>query len=135
PCEKIRRYLDSYLSNELLVETNHEVLKHLESCKDCTAELEARARVKNLLRRAVQTQAVPLDLSEKIQKRLRRKATARKFSMDWGRGLLAVAALLLLTLGGRIGWRSWQTAQAAQQTAAILKIGVDDHIVCVIDHH
>ena len=23
PCERVRRYLDSYLSNELLVETNH----------------------------------------------------------------------------------------------------------------
>ena len=29
-CEKIRQYLDSYVSNELLVETNHEVLRHLE---------------------------------------------------------------------------------------------------------
>lgn len=28
-CEKIRRYFDSYLDNELLVETNHEVLPHL----------------------------------------------------------------------------------------------------------
>jgi hypothetical protein len=29
-CEKIRKYLDSYISNELLIETNHEVLRHVE---------------------------------------------------------------------------------------------------------
>jgi hypothetical protein len=28
-CERIQRYFDSYLDNELLVETNHEVLRHL----------------------------------------------------------------------------------------------------------
>src|SRR5262249_10443653 len=128
------RYLDSYLNNELLVETNHEVIRHLESCKDCAAELEARARVKGLLQRAVQAQVVPVDLSEKIQKRLRGKAASRHFTMDWGRGLMAAAALLLLTLGGFVGLRARQTAQAAKQTAAVLNIGVDDHIVCAIDH-
>src|SRR5215510_8385859 len=91
PCEKIRRYLDSYLSNELLVETNHEVIRHLEICKNCAAELEARARVKGLLQRAVQSQTVPVDLGDKIQKRLHGKAAPRHFSADWGRGLMAVA--------------------------------------------
>ena len=33
-CEKIRRYFDSYLDNELLVETNHEVLRHLSVCPE-----------------------------------------------------------------------------------------------------
>ena len=31
-CKRIRSYLDSYLNNELMVETNHEVLTHLEKC-------------------------------------------------------------------------------------------------------
>ena len=44
-CEKIRGYLDSYISNELLVETNHEVLRHLEGCPDCREELEALLRI------------------------------------------------------------------------------------------
>ena len=42
-CDKTRKYLDSYISNELLVETNHEVLRHLESCPACSAELDTRA--------------------------------------------------------------------------------------------
>ena len=36
-CEKIRRYLDSYVTNELLVETNHEVLRHIEGCPACAS--------------------------------------------------------------------------------------------------
>ena len=30
-CERVRRQLDAYVSNELLVETTSEVLKHLEA--------------------------------------------------------------------------------------------------------
>jgi anti-sigma factor RsiW len=52
-CGKVRGYLDSYLSNELLVETNHEVLRHLESCPQCAAELSTRARVRTGLQAAV----------------------------------------------------------------------------------
>ena len=71
PCEKVRQLLDSYLSNELLIETNHEVLRHLESCKECTALLENRIRVKNMLQRTVKSQTVPSGLREKVQRRVR----------------------------------------------------------------
>jgi len=50
-CEKTRKYLDSYISNELMVETNHEVLRHLESCQPCAAELDARTRLRTRLAR------------------------------------------------------------------------------------
>ncbi|MBL8115329.1 MAG: zf-HC2 domain-containing protein, partial [Acidobacteria bacterium] len=31
-CGRVLRVLDSYLSNELTVESNHEILEHLERC-------------------------------------------------------------------------------------------------------
>ena len=37
-CEKMRKYLDAYISNELMVETNHEGLRHIEGCPACAAE-------------------------------------------------------------------------------------------------
>jgi anti-sigma factor RsiW len=132
-CEKIRRYLDSYLDNELLVETNHEVLKHLEGCRECAAVLEGRARAKHLLQRAVQQQRVPVDLTEKIQKRLRAGAPRRAFS-PWRLRLAAVAAMLVLALGGVLAYRQWVHEQIAQQVAALLGIGVEDHVTCGIDH-
>ena len=42
-CEKTRKYLDAYVSNELMVETNHEVLRHIEGCPSCAAEVDTRA--------------------------------------------------------------------------------------------
>ena len=58
-CEKTRRYMDAYISNELLVETNHEMLRHLETCPACSAELETRGRLRSRLKSAVQNQPVP----------------------------------------------------------------------------
>ncbi len=45
--------MDSYLSDELLVETNHEVLHHLENCPACRNELAARRALLAQLRLAV----------------------------------------------------------------------------------
>ena len=44
-CERYRRYFDAYLDNELLVETNQDVLHHLNSGMDCSRILESRARM------------------------------------------------------------------------------------------
>ncbi len=52
-CKDFREIADSYLSNELLVETNHEVLRHLENCADCRRELAARRILREKLREAV----------------------------------------------------------------------------------
>src|SRR5262245_43657518 len=51
-CHEFREIADSYLSNELIVETNHEVIFHLEQCANCRRELSARREVRNKLRDA-----------------------------------------------------------------------------------
>ncbi len=45
--------MDSYLGDELLVETNHEVLRHLENCPACRNELAARRGLLAQMRSAV----------------------------------------------------------------------------------
>ena len=44
---------DSYLGDELLVETNHEVLRHLENCAACRRELADRRELRKRIRSAV----------------------------------------------------------------------------------
>lgn len=51
-CREVRDLLDSFLSQELLVETNHELMRHLETCANCRAELDARRQLRGALRRA-----------------------------------------------------------------------------------
>ncbi len=52
-CKDFREIADSYLSDELLVETNHEVFRHLENCESCRRELGGRREVRSKLHVAV----------------------------------------------------------------------------------
>src|SRR5260370_26040165 len=75
-CEKPGRYRDAYISNELLVETNHEMLRHLETCPACSAELETRGRLRSRLKSAVQGQPVPPGFPASVPERIRRRQTS-----------------------------------------------------------
>src|SRR5208337_1020334 len=105
-CERIRRHLDAYLSNELLVETTSDVLRHLESCEACARELETRTRVREALRRAVVSQIPPEELRQSIQRRLR--MTRLGFlggsrRLAWGVALAGLAVIVL----GAIATEQW----------------------------
>jgi anti-sigma factor (TIGR02949 family) len=88
-CFRIRAFLDSYLNDELLVETTHEVLRHLENCTDCGEELGRRRQLKSLLKKAVMREAIPAGLETRIKKRIRRKPYD-----DWARWTLVAVATL-----------------------------------------
>ena len=49
-CHDFREIADSYLSDELLTETNHDIINHLESCGECRRELAARRQLRISLR-------------------------------------------------------------------------------------
>src|SRR4029450_6326549 len=51
-CRDVREVADSFLCEELLTETNHEILRHLDTCPSCRAELDARRRLRGALRAA-----------------------------------------------------------------------------------
>lgn len=51
-CKGFIERIDSYLKDELPVETNHDVIQHLEACSACRRELAARREIRAQLRRA-----------------------------------------------------------------------------------
>ena len=51
-CRDVRELADSFLGEELLTETNHEILRHLETCPVCRADLDARRALRDGVRRA-----------------------------------------------------------------------------------
>jgi hypothetical protein len=51
-CDQFRQLAESYLNDELIVETNHELIAHLEHCSDCRHELTARRELRSKLRMA-----------------------------------------------------------------------------------
>jgi len=92
-CRRIRSYLDSYLNNELLVETNYEVLKHMEICDSCSRSLRDRARLKDKLKSAVMRDYAPVALRERINDNLR---AGRRFKLGTLTIVMAAAAALLV---------------------------------------
>jgi predicted anti-sigma-YlaC factor YlaD len=92
-CIRIRAFLDSYINDELLVETTHEVLRHLESCPDCGEELRRQQDLKSILKKAVMREVVPDGLEARIKKSIRRNPYA-----DWARWTLVVAATVAMVL-------------------------------------
>src|SRR5437773_9987051 len=137
PCERIRSYMDSHLSNELLVETNHEVLRHLDTCADCARALEDRMRVRKMLRSAVESESAPVHLRERIRSEIRTTRTGVHFPIPKSSWAFAAAASLFLLLSGWIGFRVWNlrtTTVVSQANKKILTIGVSDHVTCAMDH-
>ncbi|RMD51619.1 hypothetical protein D6827_01875, partial [Candidatus Parcubacteria bacterium] len=45
-CREFREISEAYLSDELLVETNIQVLEHLENCPKCRGEFAAKRRLR-----------------------------------------------------------------------------------------
>jgi len=76
-CQEFREMMDSYLAGELLVETNHEVLRHLENCPACRSELAARrellAQMRSAVRNAADAQINPV-FARRLQNDLRQTA-------------------------------------------------------------
>ncbi len=150
-CEKTRRYMDAYISNELLVETNHEVLRHLELCTACTAELDTRTRLRERLKSAVQSQQVPPELTARVRGRIRKSQTAPWWrltalapaTMRWamaGAAVLAIAAGTWMTYPQPLPMpavtnRPAQADYIQKVSAGVLSIfksGLSDHIHCAV---
>jgi anti-sigma factor (TIGR02949 family) len=150
-CEKALRYLDAYISNELTVETNHEVLRHLEGCQACSAELDARTRLRSRLNTAVKAQSVPPELQARIREQIRNGRPGSWLSLEslktggwrWA-GAMAAACLVVAaglwvnysaermpTLADRPAQNAYITRVSAN-LAAVLKVGLGDHIHCSI---
>ena len=143
-CNRIRGYFDSYLDNELLVETNHEVLRHIAACADCARLLEERARLKQAVKHAVLQEQPPAALLGNIQKSIRDRRDRSLFAGNLARWTAAVAALLVLSLAGVFTLRnilvknpqitgSGALEAISTEAREILKIGLADHLHCTLE--
>jgi anti-sigma factor (TIGR02949 family) len=134
-CERIRRHLDAYLSNELLVETTSEMLRHLETCEACTRELETRTRVRDFVRRAATNLTPPEELRRSIQRRLRETQPGwwgGSRELNWA---VALAGIVVIVLGGLVTHEWVRVVRGRRIVAGALALGVADHVQCAIKGH
>jgi hypothetical protein len=144
-CERTRRYLDSYINNERLAETHKEVLRHLETCSTCSAEFEARSRLKVRLKSAVESQSVPAELQSRIREEIQQYGSTRVSSAVWPRWAAVAAAVLLVSVwtwvaGGRRSGDIYTDGpvqdafiqKISQTVSMVLRVGLRDHVHCAV---
>ncbi len=106
-CEDFREIADSFLSGELLVETNHEVVRHLEICEVCRSEFETRKMIREKVKSAVinapdvqMNAAFAARLRSELKKDLVTETAEKNFwqSIFSLKVVITSAALVILTL-------------------------------------
>jgi hypothetical protein len=132
-CHDFQELADSYLSDELLVETNHDVIRHLQTCADCRRELAARRNLRGKLRSGFEG-APDLQMPKEFEARLTdqlRDAALSRSRMSVAKyvaiaaSLVIVAALVFVVL---------QQRERSQMAAALAESAAGDHRDCALNH-
>lgn len=132
-CRDFQELADSYLSDELLVETNHDVIRHLEQCADCRRELAARRNLRRKLRSGFEG-APDLQMRKEFEARLttqlrdvalsRTRISVTKY-VAIAASLVVVATLVFMVV---------QQRRRSQLTASLVESVVGDHRDCALNH-
>jgi len=129
-CRELLALADSYLADQLLVETNHAILRHLAECPQCRAEIEDRRRLRDALRGAFQRSATLQPSSEflaAVGDRTRSIAGRRDAGRSW-RAALAIAAALIL-VATSFALQAWLSAR---RVAELTRAAAGDHRDCAL---
>ena len=106
-CRDFSDIADTYLSDELLVETNHDFLRHLESCPDCRRELsmrrEIRGRVASAVLNADESQ-IDSVFANKLKTGLRESSVSTQSIWEAWRFAVPVFAALLIAMSVGFIW-------------------------------
>jgi len=148
-CRDFHEIVDSYLCDELLTETNHEVLRHLEMCADCRGAIQSRRILREKLKSAVKNAGL-FQMREGFQQELlvglrqesKTLVSPNMFSSINRNSWMAVAAGLILTFS--LGFWFFQnqnlnpsSAQIAGANEALKQVSLEnlalgDHQHCAV---
>src|SRR6267142_2179571 len=138
-CQDVREMTDSYVVAELLTETNHEILRHLEMCPRCRADIAGRRALRVAVRHAfhrAQELAPTTEFTTQLRATLQHAATtteARRGFRLSGWFALAATVLLAVTLGFAYRGREWVTAPADDVSTIGRAAHVLERHACVYD--
>jgi len=128
----VRELADAFLSDQLLVETTHEIVHHLETCPACREELATRralrAKLQSAFGRAADLAPRPEfvgDLSARLRPYAPRTMSRRVWLQSWW----AVAAGAVAAVGGGLFARN---AAHRSRLAALARNAAGDHQNCAV---
>ena len=146
-CREFREIADTYLHDELLVETNIQVHSHMEHCADCRKEFGRRRELRQKVRLAMNS---PKELEIKPYFENRLRAELREYAMQqhgWRKFLTvrlmvpAMASLIIvaaIAIGLISNWNSHRIDLANQRSefatayTALLNDAAADHQDCAL---
>ncbi len=145
-CKDFREIVDSYLSDELLTETNHDVILHIENCPQCSALIKERRDFRARLRSAVTSSAkfaLPDGFNHRLLTRIRHERDrSGKPSYSWfglrlvagfaGVLVVAVIAFSVFNYVGRSPSPDYMVSGFADDS--LINIASGDHQHCAIKH-
>jgi len=130
-CRDVRELADSFLSEQLLVETNHDVLRHLETCPACRRDFADRRALREKLRAAFVT-ADSLgprpEFAAEMRTRLRAsnsRISRRSLLKSWW----SLAAGVAAAAGGGLLVRRFD---ARSTLATLAREAASDHQYCAV---
>jgi anti-sigma factor RsiW len=132
-CRELRDLADAFIGEELLVETNHEILRHLESCPECRGDIAARREVRSRLKAAFARSA---DLAPSqpwlsdLRTRLHTEHASTRRTWTSALAWLAAAATVLIAVG--IGAFAVSGSRGAEALVALARTAVGDHRNCAV---
>jgi Putative zinc-finger len=133
-CRDLRRLADAFVARDTTADVNHDILRHLDACPSCRADLDGRRRLRAAMRGAF-TRAPELqpeaDFSARLRTHLQREAAGRRVSGVSRRSWLGLAAGVVLTIGLAGGLFVDRSGVAA---AALAQDAVADHRICALSH-
>jgi anti-sigma factor RsiW len=132
-CRETRELADPFLSDQLLVETTHEIVRHLETCPACRDEFAARRTLRGKLQAAFASSrdlAPRPDFAAELTAKLRPATAAPQMTRRaWLESWWAAAAALLALLGGGLFARD---AMKRSRLATLAANAAGDHQNCAI---
>lgn len=147
-CRSFKDLLDSYLSQELAIETNHAVLRHAEQCGGCRAEMAARRQLRSTLRRACSRESMSEEACQQLRVLLHaaandqagerehiaskpRKVFSRYFNLRFASVAATVALLFVAGLAFSYYLSlSVSKAQSVELSTALFDQSAEDHLTC-----
>jgi anti-sigma factor RsiW len=103
-CREARELADAFLSDQLLVETTNEIVRHLETCPACREEFAARRQLRLRLRSAVDARkdlAPPPEFVATLSAMLRPAGAPQEITRRaWLQSWMAAAAAAVAVVGG-----------------------------------
>ena len=138
-CRDFREIADSYLSDELSVETNHEIFQHLENCAVCRDELSFRREVREKLRISFKQSSdfkINPAFATRLQAKLKEEAFRQTSGFSWKIFTPVLASLLIVgSLTFAIFYRQSSATDATKNyLVEISKTAMTTHEDCGLKH-